>query len=348
VFARDGARQRTLVFASFDGGASGPDRGAGATAYVSTLGAQGKDLVAAVALGGVGWKGGTPVFQAYGYRPRLPGLPYVACPAWLARVALDGAARAEAPLAVGDPGLFSWLYQPAVRTFRLARSGGDAAAFAYEGLPTVLIDDSPLAAPFPWREQPTDTADKLDIDAFARAGQSAAGALRAIVQAPRGASVEPTWFAAFGRVFGAGVLAAIGILSLAPALVRASRAGGMGLFARIAQALLFAVLLWRHPIPALAVLVLPNLAAAVGSRVWSVLGLAGALALVTTGLIGWRRGIVTGTWLEAWEIVLFGLALAVSFIPTRLAPAPGRLATVSTRARGLPTGPKRHPRARQR
>ena len=147
-------------------------------------------------------------------------------------------------------------------------------------------------------------------------------------------------------MFGAGVLIAVGILSLAPALVRAFRAGGVDLFARIAQALLFAVLLWRHPLPALAVLVLPNLAAAVGSRVLSVLGLAGALALVSTGLIGWRRGIVTGTWLEAWEIALFGLALAVSLIPSRLASAPGRPAMVSTRARGLAKGPKRRPRAR--
>jgi hypothetical protein len=348
VFAREGARSRTLVFASFDGGASGSERGAGATAYLATLGPQTKDLAAAVALGGVGWKGGTLVLQTTGHRPKVPVGAYAFCPAWLARVALDGAARAEAPLAVGDVGLFSWLYQPAVRTFRLARSGGEDAAFAYEGFPTLLIDDSPLAAPFPWRDQPEDTADKLDIDAFAKAGQSAAGALRAIAQASRGPTVEPTWFAAFGRVVGAGVLVALGILSLAPGLLRAFRSGGLGLFARAAQALLFGVLLWRHPVPALAVLVLPNLAAAVGSRVLSVLGFAGALALVTTGIIGWRRGIVTGTWLEAWEIALFALTLAISLVPSRLTPAPGRAATFSTRGRGLRKVSRRRPRGRER
>jgi Peptidase family M28 len=345
IFARDASRPRTLVFASFDGGASGSGRGMGATAYLATLGPQAKDLVAAITLGGVGWKGGAPVVQTYGHAGR-PKDPYAICPAWLARATLEGAARADAPLALGDPGLFAWLYQPAVRTFRVAQSGGEDAAFAYAGFPTLLIDDSPVSAPFPWRDQPADTADKLDLDALARAGQSATGALRAIIQAPRGPTAEPTWFAIGGRVFGAGVLFGAGILSLVPALIRAFRSGGPGLPARIVQAALFAVLLWRHPVPALAVLLLPNLAAAAGSLSLSLLALLPTAALAATGLVGWRRGIVTGTWLEAWEIAVLGLALAASLIPSRPAQTKPRPAMPSSRAKGLPKGPKRRSRAR--
>ena len=147
-------------------------------------------------------------------------------------------------------------------------------------------------------------------------------------------------------MFGSGVLVAVGILSLVPGLLRGFRSGGPGLGARIAQAALFAVLLWRHPVPALAVLLLPNLASGVGSLVLSITALAGAMSLVTTGFVGWRRGIVTGTWLEAWEIALFALALAVSLVPFGSAAPKARPAAVPARAKGLPKGPKRRPRAR--
>jgi hypothetical protein len=284
------------------------------------------------------------VVHTFGHPGPRPTSGYLICPAWLARVTLEGTARAEAPLALGDPGLFSWLYQPAVRTFRVSRSGGEDAAFAYAGFPTLFIDDSPASAPFP-RQDP-DTVDKLDIDALARAGQSVVGALRAITQAPRGPAAEPAWLAAFGRVFGAGVLIGAGILSLVPALVWALRSGGIGLVARVAQALLFVVLLWRHPLPALAVLLLPNLTAAAGSMILSVLGLAGAFGLAAIGVVGWRRGVVTGAWLEPWEIALFGLALALSLVPSRLVVGKARMATPSPRARGLPKSSRRRSRGR--
>jgi hypothetical protein len=345
VFAREASRPRTLVFASFDGGAAGADQGVGAAAYVAGLGLRAKDLVAAVTLGGFGWKGGSPVVQTYGSAKRRPMGGYLICPAWLAKASLEGAARADAPLAIGDPGPFSWLYQPAVRTFRVSRPGDDRA-FAAAGVPALVVDDSPVLAPFPAQDQPTDTADRLDLDAFVRAGQSVQGALRAITQVPRGPAAEPTWFAALGRVFGAGVLIAVGLLSVVPALVRAFRAGGLGLVARIAQAAVFGVLLWRHPVPALAVLVLPNLASAVGSTILSVLALSGAGALLAVGIVGWRRGIVTGTWLEAWEIALFGLALALSLVKARPVTVKGRSAPPSARGKGPPKGPKRRPRAR--
>ncbi len=346
VFARDASRPRSLVFASFDGGASGADRGGGASAYLATLGPRTKDLVAAVSLGGFGWNGGAPLVQSFGHARKASGDPYAIAPAWLVRAAVEGAVRADEPLVIGDPGLFSWLYQPAVRTFRIARSGGEDAAFALAGLPALLIDDSPARTPYSWRDQPTDTAEKLDLEALARAGRSTVGALRAIVEAPRGPAREPTWFAAFGRVFGPGVLVGLGVLSLVPAFVLAFRSGGAGLSARIAQALLFSLLLWRHPVPALAVLLMPNLASAAGSLVLSLLALSGAAALGATGFIGWRRGIVTGTWLEAWEIGLFGLALALSLVPSRPVAARGKPSPASARAKGLPKSPRRRPRGR--
>jgi hypothetical protein len=142
------------------------------------------------------------------------------------------------------------------------------------------------------------------------------------------------------------VLIVLGVLSLVPALVLAFRSGGAGFAARIAQALLFSVLLWRHPVPALAVLLLPNLASAAGSLVLSLLALSGAAALAITGFIGWRRGIVTGTWLEAWEIALFGLALAASLVPSRPSAARGRPSPSSARAKGLPKSARRRPRGR--
>jgi hypothetical protein len=346
VFARDATRPRTLVFASFDGGAVGSERGAGAMAYLATLGPQAKDLVAVVVLGGIGSKGGLPLVQAFGHAEKKPTGPYAISPAWLTRAAFEGAARNEAPLALGDPGLFAWLYQPAVRIFRVSGSRGEAAAFSYAGFPTLLLDDSPVAAPFPWRDQPADTADKLDLDAFARAGQSALGALQAITQAPVGPAVEPAWFAAFGRVFGGGVLIGAGILSLIPMLARAFRSGGAVLLARLAQASLFGLLAWRHPVPALAMLALPNLASAAGSMILSVLAMAGAVALAAVGFVGWRRGLVIGTWLLPWEIGLFLLVLAFSLVPWHLAAAKAWPAKPATRAKGLPKGPKRRARGR--
>jgi hypothetical protein len=345
VFARDGTR-RTLVFASFDGGASEFERGVGATAYLAALGPQAKELVAVVGLGGVGWKAGSPVVETFGYAEKPPRPPYAISPAWLVRLALEGASRLDAPLAVGDPGSFAWLYQPAVRTFRTPRASGEVAAFAHAGFATLLIDDSPLASPFPWRDQPTDTADKLDVDALSRAGLAATGALRAVVEGPRGPADDRTWFAAFGRVFGPGVLIGVGVLSLVPSLVQAFRSGGRALVLRIVQAGLFVVLLWRHPVPALAVLLLPNLASAAGSTSLSVLALSGALALAATGALGWRRGLVSGTWLELFEMALFALALAISLVPSRPAAGKTRPGAASFRPKVLPKGPKRRPRSR--
>ena len=345
VSTRDDSRPRTLVFASFDGGnAKGADAFVGARAYLDALGARGRDLVAALGLGGVGLAGGAPVVQAIPrVGPRAAG-PYATSPAWLVRATLEGAARAEAPLPFGDRTWFSWLQQPAVRTFRVSRPSEVDGAFVKAGYPALVIDDSP--ASFAVRVQPPDTADKLDVDALALAGQSAQGALRALSQAARGPAVEPVWFAAFGRVFGAGVLITIGVLSVLHGLVRAFRSGGLGLAARVAQAVCFGLLLWRHPVPALWVLLLPNLLSGVGSIGLSVLGLGGALALGATGVAWWRRGVATGLWLGSWEIGLLVLALALSLVPSSPTRGKSRSSGPASRAKGLPRPAGRRARGR--
>jgi hypothetical protein len=231
-----------------------------------------------------------------------------------------------------------------VRTFRVSHPIEVDAAFVRAGYPALVIDDAPTS--FGARERSPDTADKLDVDALARAGQSAQGALQALSQAVRGPAVEPAWFAAFGRVLGAGVLMTIGALSLVPGLVRAFRAGGLGLAARLTQAVCFGALLWRHPVPALCVLVLPNLLSAAGSVGVSVLGLTGALALGVTGIAWWRRGIVAGLWLEYWEIGLLVLALALSFVPSRPTRGKSRSPVPTSRAKGPPRPMARRGRGR--
>jgi hypothetical protein len=245
-------------------------------------------------------------------------------------------------VAFGDPAWFSWLYQPAIRTLKVSRPLEADAPFVRAGHPALAIDDSP--APVSWRTPPPDTKEALDIDAFARAGQAVQGVLLATTRVARGPASEPTWFVAFGRVLGAGLLLTLGALSLVPGLWRAFRAGGPGLVARLVQSLGFVALLWRHPVPALWVLLVPNLLSALGSFGLSLLGLAGALSLAATGLVWWRRGIMTGLWLQPWEVCLLVLALALSLVPSTPPKGKPRFSTI--RGKSLPKPGSRRPRAR--
>ena len=121
-------------------------------------------------------------------------------PAWLVRAALEGSREAGAPLGVGDPYL-SWLYQPAVRTFRV-RLYGDDLSFLQAGHPALFASDSSFSAFYPDYHKPSDTADKLDAAALERMGRGVLGVVRALERVPRGPAEEPHWFAAFGRVVG--------------------------------------------------------------------------------------------------------------------------------------------------
>jgi hypothetical protein len=90
--------------------------------------------------------------------------------------------------------------------------------------------------------------------------------------------------------------------------------------ARLAQAALFAVLYWRHPVPALWLFLLPNVLLPLGRARWAtLLALAPAAALVALGAAAWYRGMVSGVWLAPWEIVVAILALVLAFVrPAKL------------------------------
>ncbi len=81
------------------------------------------------------------------------------------------------------------------------------------------------------------------------------------------------------------------------------------------QAVLAGVLLWRHPVPALWLLLVPQLVLPWRRSWWTVLlSLGPALALLAIGASAWWRGAVNGVWLAPWEIAVAGLALALAFL----------------------------------
>jgi len=332
AWAREPSRTRTFVFASFDGEeawSTGKTTTAGSRAYIKDLGTEARRVVAALVIEMCGWKGGTPVLHPLAYAdPRRPGASVIT-PAWLLRASHEGAAAAGAPLGLGDP-LIPWLYQPLVRTFR-SQLYGDDLSFLQAGLPAVFLSDSSFAAYYPWYHQAGDTADKIEAPALARMGASVLGVLRALDRAPAGPAVEPHWFFAFGRVVGLTPLLAVGLVSLLPGLRLGLSNGGAALLARLLQATLFGLLLWRHPVPALWVFLLPNLLLPLGARRWATaVALLPFLALVGVGAAAWSRGFAHGVWLEPWEIAVLLLGLALAFVR----PRPGHAATGRGRRAG--------------
>ena len=316
VLSRDERRARTVVFVSFDGEeawSTGKGTTAGSRAFVERLGARARSLVAAFAIEMSGWKQGAPALHPIAYPdPREKGRAVIA-PAWLVRAALEGSRAAGAPLWVGDPYL-SWLYQPVVRTFRV-RLYGDDVSFLQAGHPALLGSDSSFSAFYPDYHRASDTADKLDAAALERMGRGVLGLVRALDRVPRGPAEEPDWFAAFGRVVGGPWLVALGAASVLPGLWQASRTSGLALGVRVVQAVLAGVFLWRHPVPALWVLLVPVLLLPWRGAWWTVvLALGPAVALVALGVAGWWRGAVNGVWLAPWEIVLVFLAFALAFL----------------------------------
>jgi len=259
-----------------------------------------------------GWRRGTPVLHPIAYAdPREKGRTVVA-PAWLVRAALDGSREAGAPLGVGDPYL-SWLYQPTVRAFRV-RLYGDDLSFLQAGHPALFASDSSFSAFYPDYHEASDTADKLDAAALERMGRGVLGVARALERVPRGPAEEPHWFAAFGRVVGWPWLLAAGAASLLPGLWRGWRAGGGALGLRAVQALLAAVLIWQHPVPALWLLLVPHLLLPWRRTWWTaLLALAPAAALLAIGAAAWWREAVSGIWLAPWEIAVAVLALVLAF-----------------------------------
>lgn len=321
AMAEEPTRTRTFAFVSFDGEeawSTGRGLTAGSRAWIERLGPDARRVVGVIVVEMSGWKGGTPVIHPIAYAdPRRADQPVVA-PGWLARAVLDGARDAGAPLGVGDPWL-SWLYQPAVRTFR-AGLYGDDLSFLQAGLPALFVSDSSFTAFYPHYHQPSDTADKLDAMALERTGNAVLGALRALDAVPRGPAGDERWFAALGHVVGPTVLGALAAVSALPGLRTGLAGGGPVLMARLLQVTLFALLFWRHPIPALWVFLLPNLVLPLGRARWATaLAVTPLLGLLTIGTVAWVRGLVSGVWLAPWEIAVAILALALAFVrPARL------------------------------
>jgi hypothetical protein len=312
ALAREPTRTRSFVFVSFDGEeawSTGKTTTAGSRAWLESLGAEARTIVAALVIEMCGWKGGTPVLHPIPYRdPREAGRSVVS-PAWLVRAALNGAG---ADLRVGDP-LLSWIYQPAVRTFR-AGLYGDDLSFLQAGVPAVFVSDSSFSAFYPWYHQPGDTADKLDAASLARMGEAVRGAALTLDRVARGPAEEPQWFSAFGWVFGRPVLVSLGLASLIPGMRGALRARGLTLGARLLHALLFGFLLWRHAVPALWIFFVANLLPPGGGPGRKVLAILPPVALVALGISAWRRGMVDGLWPAPWEVAIALLAFALLFV----------------------------------
>ena len=317
VLARGPRPPRTIVFASWDG-EEAESHGVGASAagsrdHARSLGAAGRDLVAVFDVEMCGFSKGRPVFHPIPYADPLRPGGYVVTPAWLMRAALSGARGSPAGAVVGDP-VLSWLYQAAVRTFRV-RLYGDDLSFLQSGLPAVFTSDSSFSAFYPFYHQPEDTADKIDAASLARMGTTALAVVDGLVKAPRGPVSEPTWFSAFGYVVGALPLLAAGALSVLPGL--AADKGRRFRNARLAHAALFAFLLWRQPVPALWVFLPANVLTALPRRRWTTaLALLPLALLLALGAAAWRRGMLAGWWLGPWEIGAAAAAMVLLFVGT--------------------------------
>jgi hypothetical protein len=319
VLRLEKARTRSVVLASFDGEeawATGKGTTVGSRAYLGRLQTRARSMVAAFAIEMSGWQKGTPVLHPIAYAdPRAPGRQVVA-PAWLVAAALAGSRDEGVPFGVGDPHL-SWLYQPAVRTFRV-RFYGDDVSFLQAGYPALFASDSSFSAFYPDYHEPSDVADRLDAGALERMGRAVTGTVRVLLRTPRGKAEGPHWFAAFGRVITWPWLLGLGALSVLPALRQGLAGGRLALSLRLVQTGLFGLLLWRLTVPTLWIFVVPNLLLPWRRRRWTaLLALLPAISLLVLGIAAWWRGAVSGVWLSVWEIVALGLALALTFAGPR-------------------------------
>jgi hypothetical protein len=329
ALAKDTSRARTVVFVSFDAEeawATGKATTAGSRAYIASVGADARKLVAAFIVEMCGFPRGRPLLQTIAYvDPRQPGGSVVA-PAWLVQASLSGSRAEGSPFGIGDP-LIPWVYQAGVRTVR-ADLYGDDLSFLQAGLPAVFASDSSFSAFYPWYHEPGDTADKLDPAALARMGQAVLGAVRGILAAPRGPASEPTWFSAFGLVLGPLPLLALAALSTLPGLLAARRAGPSALLARVVHAAVFGVLFFLRPIPALWFFFLPNLLPRLtwpaARRGWATaVAFLPALGLVALSAAAWFRGFSHGSFVSAPEAGGALVATALLFVG-RAGPPPPR------------------------
>ena len=319
ILGHEPARTRTIVFASFDGEeseATGKGATAGSRAFIERLGPRARNLVAAFAIEMSGWAGGTPVVHPIAYRDPRERDRSVIAPAWLVRAALAGSREAGAPLGVGDPRL-SWVYQPAVRTFRV-RLYGDDLSFLQAGHPALFASDSSFCAFYPYYHQATRHRRQARRGRPRADGQRRARgrardrprAARARRRSRTGSRRSATWSACRGS-------SRSGILSLLPGLRAGVEGRGRAAGRRASRRRRWpASLLWLQPVPALWVLLVPAPAAAVRARVVGGAPRPRCRRSRSLGLGGaaWWRGAVSGVWLAPWEIAVAFLALALAFV----------------------------------
>jgi hypothetical protein len=342
ALAHGGRPARSIVFASFDGEeawSTGLGTTTGSRAYLRALGPQARDITAAFVVEMCGWPGGTPVLHPVAYADPLRPEGHVIAPGWVVEASLAGARAAGGSFGVGDPWL-SWVYQPAVRTFRV-RLYGDDVSFLQAGVPAVFASDSSFTGFYPWYHQARDTADRLDAAALARMGQAVLGAVQELIRVPLSHDPDTDWFAAFGRVAPRWALLLLAAAAVAPGLASAAAGRGWRVLARLGLSALFAVLAWQDPVPALWVLAAPVAVSGLTPRRGPLgLALVPAVLLLVLGGAAWARGMAQGTWLPLWHRGAFVAALALSAIPAfpqagRSSRAPARAAARSSR-RGLP------------
>lgn len=320
------ARAATIDFVSLDGGAGGAPS-AGVRAFLETRGSDAGVLTAALVIDGGGWQRGRPTLQLYPTPDRLrPGL-YLTTPEGLAREVMRGAEERGQRLVVGDP-LLSWPFQPAVRAFRMEPTGDDGA-FLLRGVPAARLGDSTLSAAYPWRGTAADDAAKLDEASLSELGEAILGAIARLAATPGSIEAQPTWFAAWGQIIGKRVIVGIGLSAALIGLV-ASLGEPLRLLARLAQAALLAVLLWRHPLLTVWLLALPSLTSLARGPVAFLVGLLPTGAIIAAGTLGSSAAggmRIVGLWLRPWEIVAFAMALVLLFVrppARRVKKRPGR------------------------
>jgi hypothetical protein len=315
VLAKQPHRPRALLFASFDGGAvggGGRSGAVGARAWAAGLSGEAKRIEAVLVLGGAGWPGGRPILHTSTYREVSVGGGRVVAPSGAVAAALDGIGRLGVEPVLGDP-LVPWLYQPTSRLIEMDFGGADRALLQ-AGLPAVLLSEASVAFPFPRRNQPADTADRLDDESLARMGRALLGAIAGIGRGQTAAgSLE--WLFGAGRMLGPTELALVAALTLVPVLVSAVRAGGLALVLRGVHAAIFSFAVLRMPVLAVVLLGPANLMAVFGRVRWRALGLLPLLACLTYAALAARQGVVRGVLPGLLEISLLLACLALALAP---------------------------------
>ena len=211
-----------------------------------------------------------------------------------------------------------------------------------EACPAARLGDSTLSAAYPWRGTAADDAAKLDEASLSELGEAILGAIARLAATPGSIEAQPTWFAAWGQIIGKRVIVGIGLSAALIGLV-ASLGEPLRLLARLAQAALLAVLLWRHPLLTVWLLALPSLTSLARGPVAFLVGLLPTGAIIAAGTLGSSAAggmRIVGLWLRPWEIVAFAMALVLLFVAASCPPREETPRADSRRSAAASYGPR--------